>query len=84
MNWYVYIARSRMGYYYTGISNNVESRIEKHNSDKGSLMAKQQGPFVLLYRSLPFPDKSSARKREVQIKKWRRDKKDKLINGEYI
>jgi len=46
-------------------------------------MAKQQGPFDLIYVSKEFPDKSSARKREAQIKKWSREKKEKLINGEW-
>ena len=75
--WYVYIAKTRTGRYYTGISNDVEKRIIKHNSGKGSMMAKQQGPFTLVM------NKSEARKREVQIKKWSRIKKEKLISGEW-
>ena len=46
-------------------------------------MDKQQGPFNLVYISKEFLDKSSARKREVQIKKWTKVKKSKLINGEW-
>jgi len=46
-------------------------------------MAVQQGPFVLVYVSKEFPNKSLARKREIQIKKWTRDKKEKLISGEW-
>jgi putative endonuclease len=81
--WYVYIAKTRTGRYYTGISNDVEKRIIKHNSGKGSMMAKQQGPFTLVYKSISFMNKSEARKREVQIKKWSRIKKEKLISGEW-
>ncbi|MDP3875326.1 MAG: GIY-YIG nuclease family protein [bacterium] len=83
MPWYVYIAESRFRHFYTGITNNPELRILKHNSGKGSQMAIQQGPFILAYISKEFPDKSSARKREAQIKKWTKSKKDKLINGEW-
>jgi len=83
MSWYVYIAKAKTGYYYTGITPNPDSRIIKHNSGQGSQMAKQQGPFDLIYVSKEFPDKSSARKREAQIKKWSREKKEKLINGEW-
>lgn len=81
--WYVYIARAKTNKYYVGISNNVEKRIDKHNNGKGSNMAKQQGPFCLVYKSESFISKSEARKREAQIKKWSRVKKEKLLNGEW-
>jgi putative endonuclease len=83
MNWFVYIAKSKVGFYYVGITTNVDKRIQAHNSGNGSQMAKQQGPFNLMYKSKTYPDKSSARKRESQIKKWSRTKKEKLINGEW-
>ncbi len=44
-------------------------------------MAKEQGPFSLVYVSGRFLDKSSARKRESQIKGWTKEKKERLING---
>ena len=81
--WHVYIAENPNGYYYTGITPDPEKRIAKHNSGKGSQMAKQRGPFELVYKSKPYENKSEARKRESQIKKWRREKKEKLINGEW-
>lgn len=84
MNWHVYIAESKFKHLYTGITNNPELRIIKHNSGKGSQMAKQQGPFTLVYVSGSFPNKSEARIREVQIKKWSKKKKQKLIGGEWI
>jgi predicted GIY-YIG superfamily endonuclease len=84
MNWYVYIAKAKTGRYYTGITNNPGARVIKHNQGKGSRFAQQQGPFVLVYTSPPFPNKSEARKREIQIKGWTRDKKEKLIKGEWV
>lgn len=83
MSWYVYIAKARTGRYYTGITPTPDSRILKHNKGDGSRMAIQQGPFTLMYKSNPFPDKSSARKREIQIKGWTKEKKEKLIKGEW-
>ena len=83
MDWYIYIAKTRIGYYYTGITTNLSDRIIKHNKGKGSKMARQQGPFTLLYKSKPFANKSEARKREAQIKRWSRYKKEKLIKGEW-
>jgi len=83
MSWYVYIAESRFGNYYTGITTDAEQRIIKHNTGKGSQMGKQQGPFELVYTSKPFQNKSQARIREIQIKGWTREKKQKLISGEW-
>jgi len=83
MSWFVYIARTKTDRYYTGITTNPKARIVKHNKGKGSRLARDQGPFSLVYTSLPFPNKSEARKREIQIKGWSRTKKEKLINGEW-
>jgi len=44
--------------------------------------AVHQGLFVLVYKSDSFSNKVEARKREAQIKKWSRNKKEKLISGE--
>ena len=84
MAWYVYIAKTKTGRYYTGITTDPRERILKHNQGKGSQLAKQQGPFTLIYISKSFQNKSEARKREIQIKGWARKKKEKLINGEWV
>ncbi len=81
--WYLYIAQANTGRYYVGISQNPASRLKDHNKSKGSRFAKLQGPFKLVYVSNKFPYKSEARKREVQVKGWSRDKKIKLISGEW-
>ena len=78
--WYVYICISKAGYYYVGISPNPRKRLEKHNSGHGAKMAIDQGGFDIVYISDSFVNKSLARKREIQIKKWSRDKKKKLID----
>ncbi len=79
--WYVYMCISQSAHYYVGISPNPEERVIKHNSGDGSKMAKDQGLFTLVYISKPFPSKSLARKREIQLKGWTRIKKEKLISG---
>jgi|GEM_PF-534504 len=95
--WFVYICKARTGRYYVGITNNPALRLEKHNSGTGAQFARDQGPFKLLYVSNPLPDKSMAREREaqinfprpdgrgisVEIKRWSRIKKEKLINGSW-
>jgi putative endonuclease len=83
MPWYVYIARARTGRFYVGITTNPQERIAEHNHGDGAKFAVNQGPFTLAYVSPAFPDKSSARIREAQIKKWTHAKKEKLISGEW-
>jgi putative endonuclease len=81
MRWFVYIAQARTKRYYVGISTNPTKRMLAHNSGRGAQFAIDQGPLVLVYTSSAFADKSSARMREIQIKKWTRVKKEQLIQG---
>jgi len=76
---YVYIVRCRDGLYYTGISNDVDERVRKHNAGKCAVLTSGRRPVTVVYVE-NHPDKSSARKREVQIKNWRREKKQLLIS----
>jgi putative endonuclease len=81
-NWYVYIAKTKSDKLYTGVSNNVTDRIEKHNKGKGAKFTRANGPVTLVYVSESLT-KSEALKREIQIKGWTRAKKEKLISGEW-
>ncbi len=83
MAWHVYIAQARTERYYTGITENPQQRIIDHNQGRGAKFSKDQGMLQLRYVSDSFIDKSSARLREMQIKGWTREKKEKLIRGEW-
>ncbi|PIR54576.1 hypothetical protein COU75_00045 [Candidatus Peregrinibacteria bacterium CG10_big_fil_rev_8_21_14_0_10_42_8] len=83
MSWHVYIAQARTGRYYTGISTDPHRRIKDHNRGKGAKFAHDQGLDHFVYISSLFETKSEARKREIQIKGWNREKKEKLIRGEW-
>lgn len=80
--WFVYIAETKSGYFYTGVSNDVAARIGKHNMGKGSKFARMHREFKLVYTSPPMT-KSDALKREIQIKGWTKEKKRKLVEGEW-
>jgi len=84
MPWFVYIARSRSGRLYVGMTTNPQSRVARHNAGRGARLAQIEGPFDLRYVSSPFDERSDARKREMQIKAWTRAKKEKLIRGEWV
>jgi putative endonuclease len=80
MDWFVYIARTEKGHYYTGISNDVAKRIGKHNSGKGAKFARMHSGFTLVYTSEAMT-RSDALKREAEIKTWTRAKKEAFIQS---
>jgi len=76
--WFVYIVKCSDGSYYTGISNNVINRINKHNKGLGAKYTKNRGPLILLL-VLQFENRSEASKEEYKIKKLPKLKKINLI-----
>ena len=80
MNWYVYILRCGDGSLYTGISDDVPRRLEAHRAGKGAKYTRGRGPLELVYTQA-LPDKSAALRREAEIKRLRREEKEKLIAG---
>ena len=77
MGWYVYMLRCGDGTLYTGITDNLEKRLAAHRAGKGAKYTRGRGPLELVYTQ-PQPDKSSALRRELEIKKLTRQKKLKL------
>jgi len=72
MSCYVYILQSEKdGSYYVGSTRDLDSRINRHNQGR-SKYTKSKRPWQLVY-SEELPDRSSAMKRENQIKR-RKDK----------
>ncbi len=60
---------------YTGITTDVLRRLAEHKAGKGGHYTRAKGVKKLLYQE-PQPDRSSALKREAEIKRW--DRKEKL------
>lgn len=78
--WFVYIVRCKDKTYYTGMTWNVSKRIEQHISGLGSKYTTKHGFDKLVYFE-EHDDLEIARKREIQIKNWNQEKKEKLISG---
>lgn len=78
--WQVYILLCSDNSFYTGISNNVPKRFKDHANGKGGAYTRSHRPIKILYTEKCI-DKSSALKRESQIKKWTRKKKESLVSG---
>ena len=77
MSWYVYMVRCRDNSLYTGSTNDLSRRIQVHNSGKGAKYTKSRLPVTLVYRE-ECPDKNTALKRECEIKRLTKAKKEQL------
>ena len=81
--WYVYILQCRNKALYTGVTNNINRRIEDHKQGKGGHYTSYNRPKKILYTE-EFKDKSEAENRELQIKRWSKSKKLALIKGDRV
>lgn len=80
MSYFVYILQCNDNTLYTGIATDVERRVTEHNnSDKGAKYTKARRPVKLVYTEESL-DRSSASKREYEIKKLSRTEKLRLID----
>lgn len=76
--YFVYMIQNDHKDLYVGTSENPQERLTYHNQKRGALFTKRESKFELVFLE-EYVDLMSARKREIQIKKWRRDKKEFLI-----
>ena len=64
---------------YTGITNNLEERLKRHQSGNGAKYLRGRLPIKLVYKE-NFINRSEATKREIYIKKMSKKEKKKLID----
>ena len=78
--WFVYIIRGSDEALYTGITTDVERRFAEHrNGRNGARYFAGRDPVEVVFTEGGH-DRSSASKREAQIKKWPRQKKLELLS----
>ena len=78
--YYVYMLRCGDGSLYSGITTDLDRRLKAHNSGKGAKYTRSRLPVTLAYYE-EADDKSQALKREVQLKKLTREKKEALVKN---
>jgi len=76
--WYVYILRCADGTLYTGITKDIERRLEQHNAGSASRYTRCRLPVRLEYQENQA-GQGTALKREVAIKKITRRQKEMLF-----
>jgi len=81
LGYYVYILRCSDDSLYTGITTDIQRRLFEHNNTcKGAKYTKARRPVILVH-SEKCVDRSSASKRENEIKKLSRKEKFEIVNS---
>ena len=79
---WMYILECSDGSYYTGSTNNLELRLQQHQSGEGANYTKRRLPVKLVYFE-EFKRIDEAFYREKQVQGWSRKKKQALIKAKY-
>jgi len=77
----VYILRCADGTYYVGSTSDVAARVATHNAGRGPRFTACRLPVTLVYAE-SFDTMDQARSREIQIKRWSRQKKEAVITAD--
>ena len=79
-DWLVYMIRCSDDSLYTGITNDLEKRFRQHTEGKGAKYFRGRQPLEVVLVE-PGHDRSSASKREAQIKKLTPEQKRSLAES---
>ena len=74
----VYIVRCKDGTLYTGYAKNSEARVALHNAGRGAKYTAGRRPVLLVYLET-LKSRSAALKRELQVKRLTRARKEILV-----
>src|SRR5256884_4402870 len=76
-HWFCYVLECADGTFYTGITNSIDRRLSMHNRGRASRYTRGRLPVRLVYAE-PYRDRSSASRREIEVKKMSRARKRRL------
>ena len=65
---------------YTGVGDSLYQRVWEHKNNRGGAFTSKYKCYRLVYYE-EYGDIIAAIAREKEIKKWRREKKDKLVES---
>ena len=80
MAFFLYIVRCSDNSLYTGITNDLDQRLKAHNEGRGAKYTSTRRPVVLVYEER-CSSRSTALKREIQVKGWTKARKEALVAG---
>ena len=79
MSYFVYILKCKDDTLYTGITTDLKRRLAEHKAGTGAAYTRSHGALKMVY-SERKKNRSTASKREAEIKKWSRSKKLGLVH----
>lgn len=79
---FTYILRCADGSYYVGSTRSLESRVDQHNSGKGSVYTSTRTPVELVFAQ-EFERIDDAYAMEKRIQGWSRAKREALIESRH-
>lgn len=82
-DFYVYILKCNDNSYYVGHTDNIENRISEHRSARYPCYTSTRLPVEVVFVQ-SFATRDEAFSGERQIKKWSRQKKEALIEGNFF
>jgi predicted GIY-YIG superfamily endonuclease len=81
MSAWSHILRLKSGNLYIGATTDLDQRYKDHRSGKACRTTKLDPPVALVH-SEEFETNLEARRREAQVKRWSRAKKQALVSGD--
>ena len=79
--YWVYILRCSDGSYYTGCTAELTQRLKDHKEGRAAKYTACRRPLKLVY-SEKHLTMDAVRRREQQIKRWKKQKKEALIKAD--
>ncbi len=79
MSAWFYMLKLRSGRLYTGSTTDIQSRYQDHCAGRGGRTTALDPPLTMVHNEL-FPCLADARRREFQVKRWSRAKKQALAD----
>jgi len=76
--WFLYILKCRDSTFYTGITTDLDRRLDQHNDGTASRYTRSRKPVTMVY-SETCDDHSAALKRECAVKKLTREEKELMV-----
>ncbi len=82
--YFFYMLRCIDNSLYSGVTTNLERRVEEHNAgkSKAAKYTRSRIPVKLVYFE-PFPSKADAMKREYEVKQWTKLQKETLVQSQF-
>lgn len=77
--YYFYLLRCSDGSLYAGICIDLQQRVETHQNGKGAKYTRSRLPVTLAYQER-LPSKGGALRRELEVRKWTKQRKERLVS----